>query len=411
MENAKYIGNVRTREFHEHNCFAMRSMDHKNKIPLRSMDQALNHDFDPCGHCLGTKKNLSRGPATSKNGDFQTYYQARFYGIFNDTPTESGGIIAITVGDRIQVFVELVKFEYSNVGWTSSPMANHPIDLNCDGLDFPTKNTNASGQTSWETVLTEGVEPGTYQLWADYFVSGSVETSQGNYLYFSVPQAINNIRVQPNPFDQQTTILFSLEYDKKIKAEIYKNLYFLRPSSLVATLRDFDDGPMTAGEDLILGWDGTTDHGIREGESMPKGNYVIRIMGENGESDMDFAEGLEKSGGILGGTNPAPDQPTEYVKDISFSPPTFRRGKKTTISFELLQNAKVTVVIQHVNWMFRGECVRALISNKKLAAGPQSFTWDGLNNDGFEATHGEYKVQVLADDAPFVKMGLVKKWF
>ena len=51
IENAPYIGNLKTRKFHYANCKSVRDMKDKNKDPLGSRDEAIRLGYEPCGNC------------------------------------------------------------------------------------------------------------------------------------------------------------------------------------------------------------------------------------------------------------------------------------------------------------------------------------------------------------------------
>ncbi|NOQ73483.1 MAG: hypothetical protein GQ574_15870 [Crocinitomix sp.] len=412
MITPKLIGNIKSKEFHKSSCHWSKIIDKANIVYLNSMKHAIDHDFDPCGHCLSSKAEIVAGlskknEVTKSSSD---YYFGSFYGVFNGVSTNDYSGVEVNVADEIELFATIHKCAFENGEWRITPVQNHAIDISCDSINFPTQQTNAVGLANWTYTIPQGFEPGDTNMSADFHVSGKLELSSGNFLSFFVPIGISNIRIIPNSFDQETRIYFKLSSDKKIKADIYKNTYFQNPSSHIKNLRNFDDGTMTEDDDdAYLDWDGTIDHGFRKGKPVMQGNYVVKIEGEFGESDYDYAVGLKKLGGIAGGTDPDPDVPTEYITNISFSPNPFSIKTKVKLNFSLEKDAKVSIHIQHISWRFKGECVMEIINDLPLKKGPHSYTWDGKNNNTNSVALGYYKVRILANGIPFVRGGLHKK--
>ncbi len=412
MKTATITGNIKTKEFHKPSCFTIKRMPEANKIALNSLKHAIDHGFDPCGHCLGTKDEIVKrlDKKYKRIESSPVYYFGYFYGIFNGFSTNEYSGIEVNIDDTIELFATLHQCAFENGAWNFSPVQNHKINIACDDINFPSQQTNADGAAKWSYTIPQGFEPGDTSLRANFNISANLMMSTGNLLFFNVPVGISNIRISPNPFDQKTNIYFKLSYDKRIKADIYRNTNFQNPWSHVKNIRNFNDGILKANDDVCLEWDGKIDHGFREGESVVQGNYVVKIEGEFGESDTEYKEELIKKQGILGGTDPEPNQPTVYVSDIRFSPNPFTIITKVTLNFFLLEDAKVSIHIQHINWKFKGDCVKEIINHISLKKGTHSYTWDGTNNKGNRVVLGEYKVRILANDIPFVKGGLHKKW-
>ena len=46
-----YIGNSYRKTFHYRDCPSVRQMNHKNQVQFKSVDEALNAGYSPCGNC------------------------------------------------------------------------------------------------------------------------------------------------------------------------------------------------------------------------------------------------------------------------------------------------------------------------------------------------------------------------
>jgi len=86
-QGAKYIGNYTTKEAHIESCFCVKSMKDVYNVQFTTLEDALNHGFDPCGHCLkGFKKQNTRKPGKDPDKDnWNTIWPflGRFYIIYN----------------------------------------------------------------------------------------------------------------------------------------------------------------------------------------------------------------------------------------------------------------------------------------------------------------------------------------
>lgn len=407
METSRYIGNVASKEFHKSDCFCVPRIKESNRIAFSSEKEAIHDGFDTCGHCLGIKEEVLKGFEQTTAVGSGTYYFVHFYGKFNDLSTDEFSGISVNYGQEIELFATIHKVFFEASEWNYLPVQNCSVDLICADINFQTKNTDANGRVAWNYTIPQEYLPGTthIRLSIKTLETDKLVFGKSDNLWFDTPQRISNITIDPNPFYQNTKIYFKLETDMKIKADIYKNTYFGKEFSHVKNIRDFSDGVMQANEAAYLDWDGLSDHAPRENLPVMKGSYVVRIVSEFG--DDQHRTGLEKTGGILGGTDPQADKPTEYVSDLKFSPNPFSRKTKVKLDFELIKDATVSIHIQHINWNFTGECTKVLLKNAPLKAGKHSYTWDGKNNtNSVWATFGEYKVRILANDTPYVKDGL-----
>lgn len=402
MTASKFIGNIRSKEFHRFDCFALKNVYNINQRPFYSKKQAISKGYDPCGHCLGAKKKKSEVKGVNE------HYFGHFYGIFNGISTDDYSGIDVNHGDEINVFVKLQKVVFENGKWTMIPINNHNIDIFCDFINFPTQITDNDGLAKWNYTIPNDFEPGTTDMRVNPHIEENLIWQNGSgSLFFNVPQQIEILKNIPKDFDQETKIVFKLAIDKKIKADIYRGSSE-NDFSHINNLRDFNNGIMKANDGAFLKWDGTIDHGVWKGTSVKRGKYKVVIRGENGISDRDDLY-LNKKKGILGGVDPEPNQPNDYVSGISFSRNPFSKKTKVTLKFTLKKSATVSIHIQHINWNFIGECVKEFFNNKYLKKGPHSYTWDGINNSDSQAALGEYKVRILANEEPYVKNGLWKK--
>lgn len=406
MNTTGFVGNIKSKEFHNPDCFCVNAMHETNKILLNSIKQAIDHGYDPCGHCLGKLDESEESLDIIKKESVTKHFFGHFYGVFNGTSANEYSGIEVRIGDKIELFAKLHTCIFENNEWKYLPVENHKIDIICKSIDFLPQKTDANGFAKWSYKIPRDFEPGTTTMRIDFNLNENLVLGAGDCVSFTLPVGISNIRVFPNPFNQETKIFFNLNYDKRIKADIYKNTYFQNSNSHVKNLRNFNDGIIKASENASLDWDGTTDHGFREGKPVMKGKYVVKIEGEYGKSDTEFKENLIKTGGVLESTNPEPNQPTEYISDIIFSPNPFTTETNVKLDFFLQKDAEVSIHIQHVNWKFRGKCTREILKNVPLKKGAHSTTWDGRNNRGNRVTLGEYKVRILANGNPFVKENL-----
>lgn len=46
-----YIGNSYRKTFHKRDCPSVIQMNHKNQVPFKSVEEALNAGYSPCGNC------------------------------------------------------------------------------------------------------------------------------------------------------------------------------------------------------------------------------------------------------------------------------------------------------------------------------------------------------------------------
>jgi hypothetical protein len=412
MKTPRIIGNSKSREFHIETCPFGKAIHEENLIEFVSIQQALDHNFDPCGHCLHDllvkdeeRSVVSAGAITKR------YYFAHLERVFGGVSTNDNSGIEVKPGDTLSISAHLHECNFNGKEWNFAPVADHAINLSCDAVAFPSKTTNSDGMCAWTATVPESIEPGETSIRGVFNISEHLIFGHSSTLHFTVPVEISNIRISPNPFQQKTKIYFKLATDKKIKAEIFRNTYFANPHSHVNTIRSFADGAIKANDDVCLEWDGTIDHGFRKGLPVMRGEYVLRITGEKGESDMEFKEGLVKQGGIgmMGEPEPPVEEPTDYVDDLIFDPNPLSKSTKTTLSFTLTKDAVVSIHIEHARWRFRGNCTREIIDGTFLKKGNHSFVWDGKNNRGNRTSLGQYKVRVLANGQPYVKSGLHKK--
>jgi len=407
MTTSKFIGNIKSKEFHTSDCFTLKFMYNINQRPFYSEKQAISEGYDPCGHCLGIKKESEVKGGKGVN----EYYFGQFYGIFNEVSTDNFSGIDVNYGEEIKVFAKLQKVVFADGKWTIIPVKNHEIDILCDFINFPAQKTDSEGLAKWNYTIPNNFEPGTTDMRVDAHIEENLIWHNGSdSLFFNVPQQIEILKNIPTNFDQETKIVFKLVVDKRIKADIYRG-WSEDHLSHIKNLRDFNDGIMKANDKASLEWDGTIGHGFREGKPVMRGQYRIVIRGENGISDRDDLI-LNKKEGILGGVDPEPNEPNELneiVSKISFSKNPFSKKTKTSLNFTLKKNATVSIHIQHINWNFRGNCKKEIISNEYLEKGDHSYPWDGKNNAGSPVTLGEYKVRIIANEETYVKTGLWKK--
>lgn len=398
----KYIGNLKSKEFHKADCYTLKNTYNTNQRPFYSKKQALIKGYDPCGHCLDTKKKKQRATGTKE------CYFGHFYGIFNGTSTDDQSGILVNTGQQISIFVRLQKTVFENDSWQVVPVQQHKVAITCDEIDFQPKKTDTNGLAEWHYTIPANFEPGTTTIRVNTYIQKTlIWHGNINTLSFEVPQQIEIVKNEPEYFEQKTNIIFKLNSDKKIKADIYRGLSENKFSH-INNLRNFNDGILQATDNAVLQWDGTIDHGIRKGKAVKKGTYKIVIKGENGISDRDELI-LHKRGGITGNVFAEPDLTEEYVSGIVFLQNPFSNKTKTDLNFVLKKEATVSIHIQHVNWNFQGMCVKQFIKNEKLKKGIHSYNWSGHNNLGFPAPLGEYKVRIIANDKTYVKTGLWKK--
>lgn len=402
MTTSKFIGNVKSKEFHKSDCYALEYVYNINQRPFYSEKQALNKGYDPCGHCLGVKKRKRDAKGVNE------HYLGHFYGVFNGILTDDFIEINVNHGDQISVFLKLQKSVFENGKWTIVPINNHSVDIFCDCINFPTQKTDSNGLAKWGNTIPNDFEPGITNMRANPHIDENLIWHNGfGSLFFNVPQQIEIVENIPKDFDQETKIVFKLATDKRIKADIYRGSDE-NEFSHINNLRDFEDGVMERNDKAFLNWNGTIDHGFLKGKPVMKGKYKVVIRGENGISDRDDIE-LNKKMGVLGGENPEPNESNEYITKINFSRNPFSQKTKVNLKFTLKKKAKVSIHIQHINWNFIDKCIKEIIHNEYLEKGDHSYTWDGKNNLGSPVTLGEYKVRISANKEPYVKNGIWKK--
>ncbi|MBD3367131.1 MAG: T9SS type A sorting domain-containing protein [Candidatus Eisenbacteria bacterium] len=81
------------------------------------------------------------------------------------------------------------------------------------------------------------------------------------------------------------------------------------------------------------------------------------------------------------------EEPVPSVASLTNVPNPFREG--TTIAFELPEPSAVDLVVYDVG----GRRVRELLDGERLAAGPQTVSWDGLDDGGRRVASGVYFVR------------------
>ncbi len=144
---------------------------------------------------------------------------------------------------------------------TVDPRAGYTNDTICVIMDWANHNiTSVGNYVRWYKVdVPEAVN--TFRV-LDFRFSimegGAASSGSGN------SEVVYNISNQPNPFNPQTNIKFSLAKDEFVSLEIY-NILGQNVKTLV-------EGQLSAGEHLIT-WDGTDSYGHRVGS----GIYFYRI--------------------------------------------------------------------------------------------------------------------------------------
>lgn len=308
MASAKYIGNIKSKEFHKTDCFVLRNMYNINQRPFYSKQDAIREGYDPCGHCLGVKKENRKAVGVGE------YYVAHFYGVFGEWSTDTSSGIIVERGDTINVFVKLNKLVFLNSEWKLLPVSNHEIDISCDFINFPSQKTNSNGLAKWNYTIPQNFEPGYTSMRANLHIKNNLiwDKSYGS-LSFEVPKQIEIIKNIPKDFDQETKIVFKLTANKRIKADIYRGSSENKFSH-IKTIRELNDGIVQKSDKAFLVWDGKNS----KGKYVIRGKYKVVIRVEDQISNRDELL-LNKKKGILGGTDPNPNKPNEYVSDIKFS--------------------------------------------------------------------------------------------
>jgi hypothetical protein len=400
MTTSKFIGNIKSKEFHKPDCFTLKNCYNINQRPFYSKKQAITEGYDACGHCL---KPINKKRNTT---NLKEHYFGHFYGIFHGISTEDKFDPIMDIGENFQIFAILQKAVFEEHSWKMKPVANHKIAISCDFINFPAKNTDSNGLVRWDYTIPPNFEPGTTSIRVRPHISEPlIWHNNTSVLFFEVPQQIEILKNIPTYFEQKTKILFKLKISKRIQADIYRGLSESEFSH-IKNLRNFKDGVMEATDEAVLEWNGTVGQGFREGKPAMKGRYKIVIRGENGASDRDELV-LHKKGGMA--AEPETDAAEEYVSNINFLQNPFSEKTKTPLNFVLKKDAKVSIHIQHANWKFQGKCVKEFINNEDLKKGVHSYTWNGRNNLGLPATLGAYKVRIMANGKTYIKTGLWKK--
>jgi flagellar hook assembly protein FlgD len=212
---------------------------------------------------------------------------------------------------------------------------------------------------------------------------------------------IKNVRVEPNPFDFETTVFFTLTKKAKINASIWASTNFGWPVNHRKTLVDTVLEP----GDYSYKWDGTNANGNQTW----KGKYVCRIISEKG--DCVIIDGLNKRKGKIdawqgnlasssqetavsldAGSQTTAVQPQKVITFAEALPKIF--DNSTTIRFTLEKETYVNVAIFTQAFGFSNITHRKTLLNKTLPKGTHEVKWDGTNSRNKPAIRGKYKCKI-----------------
>jgi hypothetical protein len=278
--SAIVIGNKVSKETHVLDCSCLQRISEKNKVPFTYLKQSLNLGYDTCGHCLPTPV-----PDTQQKSETDDY--VGYFCVVHDSVEHCSANCRYIVSDMPRGAITLRAKLYAN-DQPQTAVAGQTIKISCFEDDVHetlilTTTTDASGiiEAEYNSVnLAQGEA-----VFRTHFPNGT--STEYIDLIIGFMPSISNIRIDPNPFKQNTTILFDLAEDTKIDIPIYKNTNFLSRFSHRKTLRSTKDGIMAVGRDLKIEWDGTNGKGC----GTWRGGYAVRF-----KTDKDFVyfEGLKK---------------------------------------------------------------------------------------------------------------------
>jgi len=189
---------------------------------------------------------------------------------------------------------------------------------------------------------------------------------------------VSNVSASPNLFNpllgEQTTISFDLSYEAKVTAKILLGYNTVR--TLVA------DEEIPAGKNSIV-WDGKDNNGIIVGDA----SYTIQIDAVS--KLVSTFKSANKSATVW-----VEKEPPQITNFNASNNPLKLGSTKSTISYNLSENAKVTLKITDS----AGNDIKVLLNGVAKNAGYNSTTWDGTNSSNVYVPEGTYNVIISAVD-------------
>lgn len=205
---------------------------------------------------------------------------------------------------------------------------------------------------------------------------GFMTSVQGNITVDGPAPVISNLSSSPEPFIalgiNSVTINYTISSNANVTLKVYDST-----NKLVKTI--LNNNPAVRGQNIVY-WNGKNDLGVLVSD----GSYTYKI---------NAVDILGKASNEAAGTITV-DKTAPVINNVSVSPNPFGTGSIATISYNLSENAKVSVKILDGS----NNVIKVLEDNLSRNSGSNSAKWDGKDSKGNFVT-GYYIYTIAAVDS------------
>ena len=268
-------------------------------------------------------------------------------------------------------------------------------------IGYATKQDDGSWTIPWDTTT---VANGDYELHvsAKYYDLNNQYRREGSlpedYSVYNEGPDIDNLTAVPNPFspdesgtfiDLDTGEVFNEPGPNRVLDDIAA-ISFIASTHGFFDIKIFDSNeqlirqlvyqalyPDSETQEIEVQWDGRDDNG----NFVKNGQYKLVVNAGSKEKEKSIMIGVDKKPFI---TN------AKAIPD-PFSPDEDGVDDTTTISYDISENAYVSVEIYQQDTL-----VRTLVDNQFFSYGSYSHIWDGKDEQGSDLPEGRYTIKISA---------------